>query len=115
MRNIRVLVVLALWMMFGSAFPINASAAVDVDAAKNLARRNHCFKCHSIDKKEKDGPTYKEVAEKYRGKADAEDTLVEHLSSGKKVKLKDGHEEEHRIVKVGEGEIRNLVAWILSL
>ncbi len=114
MRNIKVQSLLACAML-GSMLSLGASAEVDVDAAKKLARRNHCFKCHGVDKKEKDGPTYHEVAEKYRGKANAEDTLVEHLSSGRKVKLRDGHEEEHRMVKTSERETRNLVQWILSL
>ena len=41
--------------------------AVDADAALALARQNNCLKCHAIDK-DKDGPSYKKVAEKYKGK-----------------------------------------------
>ena len=43
------------------------SGAMDADTAQALARQNNCFKCHSVDKK-KDGPAYKEVAAKYKGK-----------------------------------------------
>ncbi len=115
MRNVRVSVVLVLCAMFGSIFSVNASAAVDVEAAKALARQNNCFKCHGVDK-EKEGPSYKKLAEKYRGKADAEESLVTHLTTGVKVKFSDGHEEEHKIIKSRDaGEIKNLVAWILSL
>jgi cytochrome c len=97
------------------AFSLNASAAVDVDAAKALARENNCFKCHGVDK-EKDGPSYKKVAEKYRGKPGAQERLVTHLTSGEKAKFPDGHEEEHKIIKTKDmGEIKNLVDWILSL
>lgn len=97
------------------AFSINASAAIDVDAAKALARENNCFKCHAIEK-EKDGPAFKKVAEKYRGKANAEGRLVTHLTSGEKAKFPDGHEENHKIIKTKDmGEIKNLVNWILSL
>ncbi len=46
-----------------------------------------------------DGPSYKEVAAKYRGKPDAQARLTEHITSGKKVKLEDGSEEEHKVVK----------------
>ena len=52
-----------------------SSFAVDAAAAETLARQNGCFKCHSIDK-QKDGPPYKEVAAKYKGKADAESRLI---------------------------------------
>ena len=89
--------------------------AVDVDAAKGLARQSNCFKCHGVDKK-KDGPAWKEVAVKYRGKADAEAVLIKHVTTGPKVKFPDGHEEEHTIVKSkNSDEIKNLVDWILSL
>lgn len=97
------------------AFSLNASAAVDVDAAKALARENNCFKCHGVDK-EKDGPSYKKVAEKYRGKPGAEERLVTHVTSGEKAKFPDGHEEEHKIIKTKDmAQIKNLVNWILSL
>lgn len=96
----------------------NSASAADVDAAKALARQNNCFKCHGIDK-EKDGPAYKAVAEKYRGKANAQARLVEHITSGEKAKFPDGHEEEHKIVQTTPPkdmeQIKNLVDWILSL
>ncbi len=95
-----------------------SAAAVDVDAAKALARQNNCFKCHGVDKN-KDGPAYKAVAEKYRGKDNASARLVEHLSTGEKAKFPDGHEEEHKIVQTSPPkdmkQIQNLVDWILSL
>ena len=94
-----------------------SAQAVDADAAKALARQNNCFKCHSVDK-EKDGPTYKKVAEKYRGKPDAEKRLIEHITSGEKAKFPDGHEEEHKIIKTSPPkdmeQIKNLVQWILA-
>ncbi len=92
--------------------------AADEEAAKALARQNNCFKCHSVEK-EKDGPAWKKVAEKYRGKADAEAHLINHVTSGEKAKFPDGHEEEHKIVKTSPpkdmAQIKNLVDWILSL
>jgi cytochrome c len=97
------------------AFSLNASAA-DENAAKELARANNCFKCHGVDK-EKDGPAYKKVAEKYRGKPEAEAKLITHITSGEKAKFPDGHEEDHKNIKgkASPEEIKNLVDWILSL
>jgi cytochrome c len=94
----------------------SAFAAVDVDAAKSVARENSCFKCHGTDK-DKDGPSFTKVAAKYRGKADAEAKLIHHLTSGEKAKFPDGHEEDHKNIKgkVPPDEIKNLVDWILSL
>ena len=94
-----------------------ASQALDVEAAKALARQNNCLKCHAIDK-DKDGPAYKKVAEKYKGKPTAEARLIEHITSGEKAKFPDGHEEEHKIVKTSPPkdmeQIKNLVQWILT-
>jgi cytochrome c len=96
-------------------------ADVDVEKAKELARANNCFKCHAVEK-EKDGPAYKKVAEKYRApdkKAGAEARLIQHITSGEKAKFPDGHEEDHKIVKTDPpkdmAQIKNLVNWILSL
>jgi cytochrome c len=92
-----------------------ASAAVDAAAAESLARQNGCLKCHAVDKK-KDGPAYREVAAKYKGKADAEERLIHHITSGEKAKFPDGHEEEHKIIKTKDPvQMKNLVQWILSL
>ena len=92
--------------------------AADADAAKALARQNNCFKCHAVEK-EKDGPAYKKVAEKYKGKDNAQARLIEHLTTGEKAKFPDGHEEEHKVVQTTPpkdmDQIRNLVDWILSL
>jgi len=111
-RRLAVLTVMALsgWLSL-------AHADVDAEAAKALARQNNCLKCHAIDK-DKDGPAYNKVAEKYKGKANAESRLIEHIMSGEKAKFPDGHEEEHKIVKTSPpkdmAQIKNLVQWILA-
>jgi cytochrome c len=107
--------------LVGAALLLSLPAAhavdVDADAAKALAKQNNCMKCHAIDK-EKDGPAFKKVAEKYKGKANAEARLIEHITSGEKAKFPDGHEEEHKIVKTSPPkdmeQVKNLVQWILS-
>ena len=91
--------------------------AADAEAAKQLARENNCFKCHAISK-DKDGPAYKKVAEKFKGNPGAEARLIVHITSGEKAKFPDGHEEPHKIVKTDppndKAQIKNLVDWILS-
>jgi len=107
-----------LTVSIGLSFSLTAMADVDVDAAKALARQNNCFKCHAAEK-DKDGPAYKKVAEKYKGKDNAEARLIEHITSGEKAKFPDGHEEAHKIVQTSPpkdmAQIKNLVDWILSL
>ncbi|MCK9285281.1 MAG: cytochrome C [Rhodocyclaceae bacterium] len=90
-----------------------ASHAADEADAMKLLEDSKCLKCHSVDKK-KDGPAYKEVAAKYKGKAEAEEKLSKHVTVPSKVKV-DGEEEEHGSVKTRDADrIRNLVQWILS-
>lgn len=101
------------------AFLMSATAAhaFDEEAARQLARENNCFKCHAITK-DKDGPAYKKVAEKFKGNPGAEARLIQHITSGEKAKFPDGHEEPHKIVKTDPPhdmrQIKNLVDWILS-
>ena len=95
------------------AFASAAQAQVDTAAAESLMKKSGCFKCHSVSAK-KDGPSYKSVAEKYKGKPDAEEKLVKHITTGPMVKI-DGKEERHDIIKTKDDkEIKNVVGFILS-
>jgi len=88
---------------------------VDAAAAQALAKKSNCLRCHGIDK-DKDGPSFKKTAAKYKGQPGAEEKLIHHLSSGEKAKFPDGHEEDHMILKSDDAsETKNLVDWILSL
>jgi cytochrome c len=94
-----------------------AALATDDAAAMATARQNNCFNCHAIAKPvaDKDGPLYKEVAAKYKGKPGAVERLKTHLTTGEKAKFPDGHEEAHKIVKVKDAaELQNLIEWVLS-
>jgi len=92
----------------------SSAAAVDAEAAKALAKKSKCTTCHAVDKK-KDGPAYQEIAKKYKGDSAAMDKLYKHLTTNPKVKV-DGKEETHESPKTkDEAEIKNLIAWILSL
>jgi len=91
------------------------AAALDVLAAQRLARQSGCLECHSVYQK-KIGPAWKDVAAKYHGEPDAQKRLYLHVTTGRKAKFDDGHEEDHPIVKTSDTKrIDNLVAWILAL
>jgi cytochrome c len=103
---------LALIAVFLSASVLMADAADDA-AAEALARKSGCLKCHSVDKK-KDGPSFKETAAKYKGKPDAEQKLVTHLTTNPKIKI-DGKEETHDSLKTkNDADVKNVVQWVLS-
>ncbi len=95
------------------ALPV--AAPVDVASAEKLAKQSNCLKCHTVGAK-KAGPAWKDVATKYLGSVGAEDMLYQHVTTGRKAKFEDGHEESHPVVKSGDRDrINNLVNWILSL
>lgn len=107
MRAVRILSALSLL-----ALPA-AAQAQDVSAAEALLKKSGCMKCHSLSAK-KEGPSFKETAAKYKGKPDAQAALVKHLTTNPKIKV-DGKEELHDALKTkNEGEIKNVVAYILS-
>lgn len=117
MNKIRVMMILVLCAMFGGAFSVSVFAAGDDDVEfKKILKQNDCFKCHAIDKTKK-GPAYKKIAEKYKGKeAEGVDKIIKNITTGPKVKLEDGTEEEHKIIDVtDQQELKKLARWILSL
>lgn len=88
--------------------------AINAEAAQALSKKEQCTKCHSPNK-EKKGPSLKKISDKYRGKADGEEMAIKNMTAGAKVKLDDGTEEDHPIIKMKDpAELKNLAQWILS-
>ena len=83
---------------------IGLAAAGAASAQEALAKSSGCLNCHAVDTK-KMGPAFKDVAAKYKGKADAEATLVAKISGGK----------GHPAVKASADDVKSLVKWVLSL
>jgi cytochrome c len=108
------LVIGAVGLTFATVFPAYAADAVDAAAAEALIKKNNCGKCHSVDK-EKKGPSFTKISAKYKGKADGEQKVILNITTSPKVKLDDGTEEEHPVVKTkDEVQMKNLAQWILS-
>ncbi len=84
-------------LLFALAGLTPVHAEVDDDAAKKLGKKNNCFKCHAVDKTKK-GPSYKKIAAKYKEKKLGEKEAIKQMTEGKKVKLDDGTEEDHKII-----------------
>lgn len=88
--------------------------AIDADAAKTLAKSNDCFKCHAIDKTKK-GPSLQKISAKYKGKPEGQEKAIKNMTTGPKVKLEDGTEEDHKIIDTkDQAQLKNLADWILS-
>lgn len=101
-------------MLLAFAVMAPAHAAVDEDAAQALAKKEDCFKCHAIDKTKK-GPSYKKIAAKYKEKKLGEKDAIKQMTTGPRVKLEDGTEEDHKIIEAKDPKaLSNLAQWILS-
>ena len=98
-------------------FAIVAMAAFGVLAAGNaaanekLAQSNGCMTCHAVDKKVI-GPSYKEIAAKYRSDKAAEANLVKKVKAGGSGVW--GPTPMPPNAHVKEDDIKTLVQWILA-
>jgi cytochrome c len=87
------------------------TAAFPARANEELAKKHACLACHAVDKKLV-GPSYKEVAAKYRGDAGAEAKLVDKVKKGSQGTW--GQVPMPPNTNVPDGDVRTLVKWILS-
>lgn len=94
---------------------LTAAAAIPVSfpvpASEELAKKHACFACHAVDKKLV-GPSYKDVAAKYRNDSGAEGKLVDKVKKGSQGTW--GQVPMPPNAAVPDGEVRALVKWILS-
>lgn len=94
------------------ALLLGSNSAFAAPAGADLAQKNGCMACHSIDKKVL-GPGFKEVSKKYKGNADA----VAMLSK----KIKDGSTGTWGAIpmppngpKVSDADIKVLAEWVMA-
>ncbi|MDD5332911.1 MAG: c-type cytochrome [Rhodoferax sp.] len=107
-------IVLPLAVAALAGFSTQTMAAVDADAAQALFKKNDCSKCHAVDKTKK-GPSLKKIAAKYKGKADGQASIIKNITTGPKVKLDDGSQEDHKIIDTkDQAAQKNLADWVLA-
>jgi len=86
-------------------------ASAPARASEELAKKHNCLACHTVDKKVV-GPSYKEVAAKYRNDKGAEARLFEKVKNGGTGVW--GPVPMPPNSAVPDADIRALVKWILS-
>jgi cytochrome c len=96
-------------LILGASAALAASSAAM--ASPELAKKHACFACHALDKKLV-GPSYKDVAGKYRGDKGAEARLVDKVKKGSQGTW--GQVPMPPNTAVPDGDVRTLVKWILS-
>jgi cytochrome c len=81
-------------------------------ANEELAKKSGCMACHAIDKRVV-GPSYKEVAAKYRGDKTAEAKLIDKVKNGGVGVW--GQVPMPPNTQVKDEDVKALVKWVLSL
>ena len=89
-----------------------ADAALDNAAATELMKKDGCAACHAIDNKVI-GPSYQDVAAKYKGDATAAAKLVDKVKKGGVGVW--GQIPMPPNAQASDADVKSLVDWILSL
>jgi len=95
-------------LMLGAAFAVPGPAQAD----EALAKKYNCTSCHQLDKKGV-GPSYKDVAKKYKGQANAAALLAEKVKKGGTGVW--GQVPMPPNAAVPEADVKKLVEWVLAM
>jgi cytochrome c len=96
---------------FVLALAMTAAAAAPAFADLALASSKNCMACHAVDKKLV-GPSYKDVAAKYKADKSAVDKLATKIVKGGSGVW--GAVPMPANPQVNEAEAKKLAAWVLS-
>jgi cytochrome c len=86
--------------------------ALPAHASLELATKSKCTTCHQMDKKVL-GPSFKQIAAKYKGQKNAEAMLADSMLKGAKGKW--GGKVPMPAQKITPADAQKLSKWILSL
>jgi len=86
--------------------------AIPAHASLDLAKKNNCMACHTVDKKLV-GPALVDVAKKYAGDKDAVKTLAAKVKAGTKGGVW-GTVAMPPNPKVTDADMETLIKWILA-
>jgi len=98
-------------LLLASAFIAGIFVFATAQANEKLAQASGCMTCHGVDKKVI-GPSYKEVAAKYRNDKQAETKLFQKVKAGGKGVWGETPMPPNAHVK--DEDIKTLVQWVLS-
>ena len=100
-----------------AALSAGSFAAHASGSGSELVKRFQCMGCHAVDKAAI-GPSFQQIATRWRGKPGAEQTLASTIRSGSEaaggphwgqIKMPDDSERE----QIGESQARRIARWIL--
>ena len=94
------------------AATITAAGTAVADELEDMMKKNGCNACHSEDKKVI-GPSYKDVADKYKGDASAPAKLADKVKKGGSGVW--GPVPMPPNTQVSDADIKTMVAYVLAL
>jgi cytochrome c len=101
--------ILAITASFVSVQPVGASDDAAADAAASKAA---CKTCHAVDKKIV-GPSFQEIAKKYKGDPKAGAMLIERVRAGGAGKWGQVPMPPSPPDKISDADLKAVVEWIL--
>jgi cytochrome c len=117
MKTRRILIPVATIMVFSAGFALAGQAKTgDVQDVEPLAGRIGCLECHGVDRKII-GPSFRDIAGRYRAQAGARVALNEKIRNGGKgnwTEITGGVPMPPYSALLSEAEIARLVEWILG-
>lgn len=95
------------------AAPVLVASAPAALASQQLHMKSGCVACHMVDRKLV-GPSYKDIAAKYKGRADAIPYLSQRVRKGGPGNWGTVPMAANDVSKLNDAELKTLLAWILA-
>lgn len=100
------------YLIIPPALALLIAPVVQAQNGEELAKKYNCLACHQVDKKVI-GPSYQEVAAKYKGQADAATVLTAKIKAGGVGVW--GQIPMPPNPTVTDADMQTLVSWILGM
>jgi cytochrome c len=94
-----------------AALAAGVALAAPAQADETLAKKYNCAACHTMERKSV-GPSYKDIAKKYAGQADASARLAQNVKKGSSGVW--GQIPMPPNAAVPDEDVKKLVGWILN-
>ncbi len=92
---------------------VSAQAQAAAADPAQVAVKSGCLVCHAVDKKVV-GPSYRDIARKYKGHAGAQAALVARLRAGGKGVWGEAPMPAAAPALISDADLQAVVAWILK-
>ena len=110
MKHTTAIVAITGMLMLGASA---AHAALDDAKAQDILKKGGCMSCHNVDRKIV-GPSFKDVAAKHKGNADAIAAMQKSVRDGSKGVYGAMPMPANPEAKISDADLHDLLDWILT-